>query len=181
MKKIIGWLKDENAEDYVGWMWATILFFILIIKSWLVLDGNTILSKSICMMLMNVRGLIRWKIARLSNASRKFFDAGKVSSLLMVDVFRMDQCFLRAYHLGTAPSIFIYLTVYLVLELGWVGLLAPLTMLVMIIVQKFLNVAFLNANKAKLGIAAERSSKVEELLKSMKIVKFNAWERVMEG
>lgn len=180
MKNIIGWLKDDDAENYVGWMWAGILSMVLFVKSWLIVYGNALLSKSVVIILLNIRGLIRWKVARLSNASRNFFDAGRVSSLLMVDVFRMDACFMRAYHLGTAPSIFIFLTVYIILELGWVGVLAPTTMLVMMIIQRYLNVAFLKANRAKLNIAGNRSSKVEELLKAMKIVKFNAWEKVLE-
>lgn len=73
-------------------------------KSWCVCDGNAKLSRAVVLMLMNLRNLIRWKVSRLSPGARKHFDFGKVSSLVMVDVFRMDMTFLRAYHLGAAPA-----------------------------------------------------------------------------
>lgn len=126
MKKIIGWLADDNADDYVGWMWAGIFSFILLLHSWLIVKGNTNMSRAIVVIIYNLRTLVRWKIKRLSSAARKHWDTGKITSILMVDIFRMDTALLRCYHIGAAFGIFVYLTAYVILELGWVGLFAPL-------------------------------------------------------
>ena len=156
------------------------MFFVLIFKSWCMTDGHAKLSSAVVLMLMNLRNLIRWKVSRLSPAARKHFGFGEVSSLVMVDVYRMDMTFNRAYHLCTAPACVVFLTVYLLLELGWVGVLAPLLVAVLIGCQKFVNDYNLIFNRDKLKCASKRSSKVEELLRTIKVIKFNAWEFVIE-
>jgi ATP-binding cassette subfamily C (CFTR/MRP) protein 1 len=74
----------------------------------------------------------------------------------------------------------VFLTVYLLVEIGWVGVIAPLLIAVLIGCQKFVNDYNLIVNREKLNCASKRSSKVEELLRGIKIIKFNAWEFVIE-
>lgn len=139
LKNIVKWLKDPTAEGYLGYMWALLLTVVLLIKSYFIVAGNAYLAETVCLMLINMRNLIRWKVSRLSPAARKYVDFGQISSLVTVDCYRFDDCFMRGYHLGTAPSICLFLIVYLTLEIGWVGLLSPGLMILMIVAQKFIN------------------------------------------
>ena len=139
VSNIIKWLKEPNAPASTGWIWLSILIVIIFVKSWCMIMGNAMLAHSVVRLIQNMRNLIRWKVSRLSPAARNYADFGSVSSLIMVDVFRFDPCFMRAYHLLSTPGLLMFLLVYLVLEIGWVGILAPGLMTMIIICQKFLN------------------------------------------
>ena len=63
------------------------------------------------------------------------------------------------------------------MELKWVGVLAPLLVMVILYIQDKLT-SIQSKHEAKLqGLRSKRANKVEETINGIKIVKFNAWEK----
>ena len=142
--------------------------------------GHICLSNAVVQMIMNIRSLIKYKITKLSAASRRNTDIKKISSLLMVDLFRIEFCLMRIYHLGSLPLIFLLITGLVVWELNWCGLFAPIIMIVCVMFQTVLNNKFLFYNKEKLERTSQRISKIIEFVKGINIIKFYAWEFLLE-
>ena len=70
-------------------------------------------------------------------------------------------------------------TCQLVYELSWVGLVAPITILVLVVFQLQLNKAMYTINKKRFELSDQRGKKVSEIVNGIKMIKFNAWENIM--
>ena len=181
LKYIVKWLRIGDKNDNSGFIWASILLGVLLIKSWLMIYAHATIAKAVSVMLMNLKCLVRWKIPRLSSESRNYFDSGTLSSLIMVETFRMEMTFKQGFQLIAAPLVILYITIYACLQLGWVGLLSPCVMIISLLIQSKVNGEFKVLQGQKMRLAGDRTSKISELLSGMKIIKFNAWERVLEA
>jgi ABC-type multidrug transport system fused ATPase/permease subunit len=74
------------------------------------------------------------------------------------------------------------LTVYtalIIIELSWVGILAPIVIILSIFIQAKLNGVIAGHDSQRKKIADKRVKKVTEMVIGCKMIKFNAWEKVM--
>ena len=70
--------------------------------------------------------LIYSKILNLSSASRKYLDTGSIMTHINVDVMSFYYFIMMSSFLFSAPIMILVAIVLLILEVGWIGLIAPL-------------------------------------------------------
>lgn len=79
-----------------------------------------------CITVMNSsNSLIYNKILKLSSASRKYLDTGSIMTHINVDVMAFYYFIMMSTFLFSAPAMIITAVVLLVIEVGWIGLIAP--------------------------------------------------------
>lgn len=79
-----------------------------------------------CITVMNSsNSLIYHKILKLSSASRKYLDTGSIMTHINVDVMAFYYFIMMSTFLFSAPAMIITAIVLLVIEVGWIGLIAP--------------------------------------------------------
>lgn len=67
------------------------------------------------------------------------------------------------------------------LEVGLVSLTTVAVFAVCLLIQTFLDKKFANTNLKRMEVSDKRSRKINEIIGGIKIVKFNAWEKVMNN
>ena len=73
----------------------------------------------------SANSLIYHKILNLSSASRKYLDTGSIMTHINVDVMSFYYFIMMSTFLCSAPTMIISAIVLLVMEVGWIGLIAP--------------------------------------------------------
>lgn len=66
------------------------------------------------------------KILALSSASRKYLDVGSIMTHINVDIMSFYYFIMMGTFVFSAPLMIITAMVLLILEVGWIGLAAPL-------------------------------------------------------
>lgn len=66
------------------------------------------------------------KILALSSASRKYLDVGSIMTHINVDIMSFYYFIMMSTFVFSAPLMIITAMVLLILEVGWIGLAAPL-------------------------------------------------------
>jgi hypothetical protein len=66
------------------------------------------------------------KILSLSSASRKYLDVGSIMTHINVDIMSFYYFIMMSTFVFSAPLMIITAMVLLILEVGWIGLAAPL-------------------------------------------------------
>lgn len=89
-----------------------------------------------CITVMNsANSLVYHKILNLSSASRKYLDTGSIMTHINVDIMSFYYFIMMSSFLFSAPAMIITAIVLLVLEVGWIGLVAPLMFAVGMVAQ----------------------------------------------
>lgn len=66
------------------------------------------------------------KILALSSASRKYLDVGSIMTHINVDIMSFYYFIMMGTFVFSAPLMIITAMILLILEVGWIGLAAPL-------------------------------------------------------
>ena len=84
-----------------------------------------LVNKSTVTVMNSANSLIYHKILNLSSASRKYLDTGSIMTHINVDVMSFYYFIMMSTFLFSAPAMIIAAIVLLVMEVGWIGLIAP--------------------------------------------------------
>ena len=80
------------------------------------------------------------------------------------------------YYIPMCVVVILFFSVFMYLEIGWIGLMVPLTTILVAIAQNKINKVIYSLGSQKMEIADDRSEKINEVISSIKSVKFNALE-----
>lgn len=69
------------------------------------------------------------KIIRLATSSRKYYDPGRIMNLLTVDITQIITMIMFSSFLCMAPIMIIVAIVMICVNLGWVGIFAPIILI----------------------------------------------------
>lgn len=64
-------------------------------------------------------------------------------------------------------------------EVGWLGFAVIIILILAILLQKEVQKKFVKVNLKRMGLSDKRGKKISEIIKGIKIVKFSAWEKLM--
>lgn len=97
-----------------------------------------------CIKVLNsANSLIYNKILKLSSSSRKYLEAGTIMNNINIDVMSFYFFVMMSTFVFSAPVMIVAAIVMLVLEVGWIGLSAPLLFFIgMAIQQKLMTKGF---------------------------------------
>lgn len=63
--------------------------------------------------------------------------------------------------------------------LNWIGLLSPVLIISLIMIQRKMNNRFYKFVKQKMNLAEKRAKKIDEFVSGIKLIKFRAWEELI--
>jgi len=85
--------------------------------------------------LNSANSLIYHKILSLSSASRKYLDTGSIMTHINVDVMSFYYFIMMSTFVFSAPFMIITAIVLLIVEVGWIGIVAPIMFAFGMIIQ----------------------------------------------
>jgi hypothetical protein len=92
-----------------------------------------------CIRVLNsANPLIYHKILSLSGASRKYLETGSIMNYINVDVMSFYYFIMMSSFLFSAPIMIVIAIVLLIVEVGWIGLVAPVIFTVGLFLQQIL-------------------------------------------
>ena len=74
--------------------------------------------------------MVYTKILKLSSASRKYLDPGSIMTHINVDIMSFYYFIMMSSFIFSAPIMIIIAIVLLIVEVGWIGVVAPALFLV---------------------------------------------------
>ena len=133
-----------------------------------------------CIQVLNsANSLIFGKIMRLSSASRKYLEVGTIMNNVNVDVMSFYFFIMLSTFLFSAPLMILTAIVLLVLEMGWIGLAAPLMFSFGMWAQQKLMTKGFQMRKDQLFWSDKRSKCVNEYFSGIRIIKYYGWEKLV--
>ena len=118
------------------------------------------------------------KITRMGPELRNHFTVGKASNLLLNDVSSIAQGCIFWHQMLTFPVILVTYSIMLYFDVGAITLVIPLIIVITIILQFFSNQKATEWIRKKYLDADLRTTRINEFVKGVKIIKFNAWEKI---
>ena len=73
----------------------------------------------------SANSLIYHKILNLSSSSRKYLDTGSIMTHINVDIMSFYYFIMMSTFIFSAPAMIIAAVVLLIMEVGWIGVIAP--------------------------------------------------------
>lgn len=97
-----------------------------------------------CIQVLNsANSLVYEKIMKLSSSSRKYLEAGAIMNNVNVDIMSFYYFIMMSTFCFSAPIMIIVAIIMLIVEVGWIGLVAPLLFFIgMGVQQKMMTKAF---------------------------------------
>ena len=129
MSLILKYLENPEAERWEGWVWATCIFFAFLIRAFMIQHAYTKIFYN-GVQLNNIVNLsMMQKILLLGTSSKKYFETGRIMNYLTVDTQMIYMTIMFSNFLFAAPWLIIIAMVLIIMEIGWVGILAPFILL----------------------------------------------------
>jgi ABC-type bacteriocin/lantibiotic exporter with double-glycine peptidase domain len=70
-------------------------------------------------------------------------------------------------------------TAILIWEIGWLGVILPVSCILVCLAQALLNSSLMKWKNTNMKIADARGKKITEMIQGIKMIKFNAWENIL--
>ncbi|KAI4303677.1 hypothetical protein MLD38_039277 [Melastoma candidum] len=121
------------------------------------------------------------KTLRLTHASRRKFQSGKITNMMTTDANTLQQVCQQLHNLWSAPFRITVAMVLLYQQLGVASLLGSLMLVLMIPVQTLIISKMRKLTKEGLQWTDKRVSLMNEILAAMDIVKCYAWEKSFQS
>jgi len=133
-----------------------------------------------CIQVLNSsNSLIYHKILKLSSASRKYLETGSIMNYINVDTMSFYFFIMMGTFLFSAPFMIMTAIVLLIIEVGWIGIVAPIMFAFgMFAQQKIMKKGF-QLRKDSLFWTDKRSKAVNEYFSGIRIIKYYGWEKLV--
>lgn len=106
-------------------MYVTILISCYLLRTVIFGHAMHFVNLSCTKVMNSSNSLIYSKILNLSSASRKYLDTGSIMTHINVDVMSFYYFIMMSTFLFSAPIMIITAIVLLIIEVGWIGIIAP--------------------------------------------------------
>ncbi|KAL4499695.1 hypothetical protein ABPG72_017235 [Tetrahymena utriculariae] len=103
-------------------------------------------------------------------------DSGKMTNLVIMNSIEIFQFLLFAFTAMTAPLIVIAASIFIIYELGYIGLIAPVMLAFSSILVNHITAKQADFRMKVFSIIDQRSKKITEFFQGIKIIKYYAWE-----
>ena len=113
---------------------------------------------------------------RISPGAMQRFNGGKLANMMSSDTTNIIDWVESIYYIPPCVVVIIFFSLFMYLEVGWIGLMVPLTTIMVAFTQNRINQVIFRLKSKKMEISDQRSKKINEVISSIKSVKFNALE-----
>ena len=130
-----------------------------------------------CIQVLNsANSLVYNKILKLSSAARKYLETGSIMNNINVDIMAFYYFIMMSTFLFSAPFMIGTAIVMLILEVGWIGVVAPILFFFGMAVQQKLFKQGFQMRKDQLFWSDKRSKCVNEYFSGIRVIKYYGWE-----
>jgi ABC-type multidrug transport system fused ATPase/permease subunit len=131
--------------------------------------------------LNSANSLVFHKILSLSSASRKYLDVGSIMTHINVDIMSFYYFIMMSTFIFSAPIMILTAIVLLVVEVGWIGLIAPALFALGMVAQNKITKKGFELRKDQLFWTDKRTKCVNEYFSGIRIIKYYGWEKLVAG
>ena len=136
INNILEFLNSENPDITEGFMWVTFLVVSYFIRM-LLFQHSLHYQFLSCIQVLNAGNFfIYQKVLKLSSASRKYLEPGTIMNYINVDIISFYNFIMFSTIIVSAPFMLAVAIVMLVIEVGWVGIAAPVIFLIATVIQQ---------------------------------------------
>jgi ATP-binding cassette, subfamily C (CFTR/MRP), member 10 len=128
INRILGFLNadDDHPEPLSqGIAYVCILIGCYLLRTVIFGHAMHFVNLSCTNVMNSANSLVYHKILSLSSASRKYLDTGSIMTHINVDIMSFYYFIMMSSFLFSAPAMIIAAIVLLIMEVGWIGLIAP--------------------------------------------------------
>ena len=177
IQQLLIWYSKSDSPPMEGYIWVCVLFIVQFVYNVIVINHLVLALYVIGMDLRTIcNAIVHRKSLSLSPSARAGMSAGKIVNLMSTDAegFPRNTVFLHA--LWAAP-LFVGVAVALLVRLIGVSALVGVGIVVLSIpLQGFLALRQMKLQKELVGQTDARVHLVNEVLQSIKVIKFYTWE-----
>jgi ABC-type multidrug transport system fused ATPase/permease subunit len=179
--EFLQWYDDNDTEQkWKGWLFAGLLFLANFLRTILNNQGqqefrNVALNYAICL-----KGLVFDAVKSTPAGAREFVDVGKISNFCTSDIKKIEMLGLFLHQVIFTPILICVYSGILIGQISWVGALVPAVLIIVLVVNVSISLKTVTLMRQKLGAADKRTKKVNEAIVGVKVIKFNAWELIIE-
>jgi ABC-type multidrug transport system fused ATPase/permease subunit len=144
INKILEFLNspDNNKDIGEGFLWVSILIGCYLLRTIIFQHAMHFVNLSCTKVLNSANSLLYNKILKLSSSSRKYLEVGAIMNNVNVDIQTFYFFIMMSTFVFSAPCMIFTAIIMLVLEVGWIGLVAPLLFFIgMGVQQKMMKMA----------------------------------------
>ena len=167
---------EENKEPIEnGITYVSILVGAYLLRT--IIFGHSMHFVNLCCtkVLNSANSLIYHKILNLSSASRKYLDTGSIMTHINVYIMSFYYFIMMSTFVFSAPAMIITAIVLLVIEVGWIGLIAPLMFAIGMFLQNKITKKGFEIRKDQLFWTDKRTKCVNEYFSGIRIIKYYGW------
>ena len=136
ISKILVFLSSDNPDIWEGLSYATILTVSFFLRL-LLLQHSLHYQYWSCIQVSNsCNYLIYSKILRLASSSRKYAETGTIRNYINVDVISFFNFIMSCTILVSGPLMLATAIVLLIMEVGWIGVSAPILFFLGLLIQQ---------------------------------------------
>ena len=167
---------EKNPEPLSnGIIYVSILIGCYLLRT--VLFGHSMHRVNLsCTKVMNsANSMVYHKIMKLSSASRKYLDTGGIMTHINVDIMSFYYFIMMSTFIFSAPAMILAGIVLLVMEVGWIGMIAPGMFAVGMFLQNKITKKGFELRKEMLVWTGKRTKCVNEYFSGIRIIKYYGW------
>ena len=165
----------ENGITYVS-----ILIGCYLLRTVIFQHSMHFVNESCTKVMNSANSLIYHKILNLSSASRKYLDTGSIMTHINVDIMSFYYFIMMSTFVFSAPVMIIAAIVLLIIEVGWLGLIAPGMFIIGMYFQNKITKKGFELRKDQLFWTDKRTKCVNEYFSGIRIIKYYGWEQFVQ-
>ncbi|KAL4488821.1 hypothetical protein ABPG72_016474 [Tetrahymena utriculariae] len=177
LNAILNYIQSSSDEpQWHGYLWATLLTVCYLLRTFILQHSMHLINFLGLQVLNALSSSIYTKIMRVSSSTRKYFDTGKTMNLISVDSQAVFQLIMLGTFLISSPIMVVVSMALIIVQIGPIGLVAPVFFIFGAFLQKKINAAAFAIRKILLTFTDKRSKSVNEFFEGIRIIKYYAWE-----
>ena len=181
LKALLDWIELTEFEMTEGYLYAALISFCIFMRSFVVLHADYSTEYTNAIIRNATRSMIVHKVSSLAPGARKYVDIGKVANHILVDINKVREYMIFRHHIFLVPFALLFYLFLIVRSVGNLGFSVIGIFAISLLIQTRIDKVFQKANFERMTISDKRGRKINEIITGAKIIKFNAWEKIMNN
>jgi ABC-type multidrug transport system fused ATPase/permease subunit len=181
VKNLINWFVNPKAEVYKGYVFTSVIFAIALSRPFINQHSNHYAYKSIVNTYSLIYGSFFKKFETISMSATRYMSTDLITSSTTFDIVKIINFTLTYPSLIVSPMVLVAYLVILCLEVGWVGIIGMLIIVIMPFLQILMSKKMQMIARLKSSFLEQRNKQVKNALLGIKTIKFSHWEEIVSS
>eukprot|EP00833_Pecoramyces_ruminatium_P000081 jgi/Orpsp1_1/1174113/evm.model.c7180000048971.1 len=177
LELLLNYITNENTEaSYKGWIYTALLLILQVLAT---LNNNyyfKIVMEVGLSAKATIISIIYRKTLKLSQSTKQDITEGQIINIISSDSSRIDELVCYLHSIWSSPLQLIVVLILLIRSLGFWALIGFSILVIFIPLQGFIINWLTNLREQIVGYTDERVKKTQEIISSMRVIKFFGWE-----